>query len=247
MPRKLAAGNWKMNGLSSDLTMLEQLAIAHPNPKSEVLICPPAPLIHRAVTIGAPLTIGAQDCHAASKGAHTGDTSAAMLADAGATYVITGHSERRADHNETNQDIHAKAIEILRNGLKTIVCIGESLDQREAGTTLDVIAKQLTQSTPDMATGDTTVIAYEPIWAIGTGKIPTLAQIGEVHDFIRAQLQTRFGTTQGQSFRILYGGSVKPTNAAEIFAVPNVNGALVGGASLTVKDFSPIISALDAA
>jgi triosephosphate isomerase len=244
--RKLAAGNWKMNGTSDDLAMLRQLATAHPTPKSEILICPPAPLIHRAAATLS-ITIGAQDCHAATAGAHTGDASATMLADAGATYIIAGHSERRADHAETNQDIHAKATAILSTGLKAIICMGESLEEREAGNTLDKIADQLTHSTPDTATGDTSVIAYEPIWAIGTGKIPTLAQISEVHDFIRAQLQSRFGASQGSSFRILYGGSVKPTNAAEIFAVANVDGALVGGASLTVADFSPIISALDAA
>ncbi|MCF6232170.1 MAG: triose-phosphate isomerase [Rhodobacteraceae bacterium] len=245
--RKLAAGNWKMNGTGDNLSMISQLAAAHPSPKSEILICPPTPLIHRAATISDSITIGAQDCHAASKGAHTGDTSVIMLADAGATYVITGHSERRADHKETNKNVHAKATAILKNGLKPIICMGESLEQREGGNTLEVISNQLAHSTPDMAAGHTTVIAYEPIWAIGTGKIPTLTQIGEVHDFIRHQLQTRFGTAQGGAFRILYGGSVKPTNAAEIFAIPNVDGALVGGASLTVADFSPIITALDAA
>ena len=245
--RKLAAGNWKMNGTGDDLDMLRQLAIAHPKPKSEVLICPPAPLIHRAAAISQSITIGAQDCHPASNGAHTGDTSVAMLVDAGASYVITGHSERRADHGETNADVHAKATAILAAKLNTIICLGESLKQREAGTTLDVIAEQLHRSTPDEATGETTVIAYEPIWAIGTGKIPTLEQIATVHNFIRSQLQSRFGQSHGNAFRILYGGSVKPTNAAEIFAVPNVDGALVGGASLTVADFSPIITALDVA
>lgn len=244
--RKLAAGNWKMNGTSEDLAMLHHLATAHPTPKSEILICPPTPLIHRAAAT-LTITIGAQDCHAAEKGAHTGDTSVAMLVDAGAAYVITGHSERRADHGETNADIHAKSTTILSAKLNAIICLGESLEQREAGSTLELIAEQLTHSTPDMATGETTVIAYEPVWAIGTGKIPTLEQIGEVHDFIRGQLQSRFGQAQGSTFRILYGGSVKPTNAAEIFAVANVDGALVGGASLTVADFSPIISALDAA
>lgn len=244
---KLAAGNWKMNGTGNDLDMLQHLATAHPNPKSEVLICPPAPLIHRAATLTHDITIGAQDCHAATNGAHTGDTSVAMLKDAGAAYVITGHSERRTDHKETNLEVHAKAAAILNAGLNAIICIGESLEQREAGTTLDLIADQLTFSTPEMATGNTCVIAYEPVWAIGTGKTPTLEQIGEVHDFIRVKLTTRFGQALGNTFRILYGGSVKPSNAADIFAVPNVDGALVGGASLKVEDFSPIIAALDAA
>ena len=246
MPRKLAAGNWKMNGTGNDLAMLCQLAAAHPNPKSEILICPPTPLIHRAAAASS-IAIGAQDCHAETNGAHTGDTSAEMLADAGAKYILAGHSERRADHHESNHDIHAKTIATLRAGLSAILCLGESLAQRKAGQTLDIIAEQLRASSPDTATPETVVIAYEPIWAIGTGQIATLEQIGEVHDFIRKSLITRFGVANGQSFRILYGGSVKPANAADIFAVPNVDGALVGGASLSVKDFSPIIAALDAA
>jgi len=249
MRRKLAAGNWKMNGLGDDLAVLKHLAQAHANPTCEILICPPAPLIHRAAqaTQNSAITIGGQDCHAETKGAHTGDTSAAMLADAGARYVLAGHSERRADHNETNEDVRAKTTAALQAGLNVIVCMGESLEERESGKTLDIIAKQLSGSVPDGASGDTLVIAYEPIWAIGTGLVPSLEQIGEVHDFIRAQLESRFGTETGQSFRLLYGGSVKPSNAAEIFAVSNVDGALVGGASLTAEDFSPVINALDAA
>jgi len=249
MRRKLAAGNWKMNGTGGDLAVLTELAQAHPAPRSEILICPPAPLIHRAATVtdGSTITIGAQDCHAGISGAHTGDTSAAMLADAGARFVITGHSERRADHGEQDADVCAKSTAAMQAGLAAIICLGESLSQREAGDTLEVIATQLAGSVPDGATGDNVVIAYEPIWAIGTGKVPTLAQIGEVHDFIRTRLEQRFGTGTGQSIRLLYGGSVKPGNAAEIFAVPNVDGALVGGASLNAADFSPIIAALDAA
>jgi len=249
MRRKLAAGNWKMNGTGGDLAVLTELAQAHPAPRSEILICPPAPLIHRAATVtdGSTITIGAQDCHAGISGAHTGDTSAAMLADAGARFVITGHSERRADHGEQDTDVRAKSTAAMQAGLAAIICLGESLSQREAGDTLEVIATQLAGSVPDGATGDNVVIAYEPIWAIGTGKVPTLAQIGEVHDFIRTRLEQRFGTGTGQSIRLLYGGSVKPGNAAEIFAVPNVDGALVGGASLKAADFSPIIAALDAA
>lgn len=249
MRRKLAAGNWKMNGTGSDLAMLAQLAEAHDKPRSEILICPPGPLVHRAATTaeGSAISIGAQDCHSQSTGAHTGDTSAAMLADAGAAYVITGHSERRADHFEDDKTVRAKTLAALDAGLRAIVCMGESLAEREAGNTLDIIAAQMAGSIPDQVSGDTLVVAYEPVWAIGTGKVPTLEQIAEVHDFIRAGLESRFGTEAGQAIRLLYGGSVKPGNAAEIFAVSNVDGALVGGASLKAADFSPIIAALDAA
>jgi len=248
MRRKLAAGNWKMNGTGVDLAEIAALAEAHPAPDCEVLICPPAPLIHRAAEIaqGSPVTIGAQDCHAGVSGAHTGDTSAAMLVDAGARYVITGHSERRADHHESNEEVRGKSRAAIEAGLNAIVCLGESLAQREAGKTLDVIADQLSGSVPDEIGADNLVIAYEPVWAIGTGKVATLEQIADVHDFIRARLEQRFGTETGQMIRLLYGGSVKPVNAAGIFAVANVDGALVGGASLRAADFSPIISALDA-
>lgn len=246
--RKLAAGNWKMNGTGSDLAVLADLGDAHQNPACEILICPPDTLIHRAAetTRHSAIAIGGQDCHAEIKGAHTGDTSAAMLLDAGARYVLTGHSERRADHHETNADIRAKTETALKTGLGVIVCLGESLAQRESGRTLDVIADQLSGSLPDGIGGDRLVVAYEPIWAIGTGLVPSVEQIGEVHDFIRGQLENRFGQATGQSIRLLYGGSVKPGNAAEIFAVANVDGALVGGASLTAADFSPIIAALEA-
>lgn len=249
MRRKLAAGNWKMNGLADDLATLRALAGAHPAPDCDILICPPAPLIHRAcdAVAGSAVAIGGQDCHAEASGAHTGDISADMLVDAGARYVLAGHSERRADHGETDKDVRAKAGAALRAGLGVIICLGESLEQREAGATLDVIAAQLSGSVPDGAQGATLVIAYEPVWAIGTGKVATLAQIGEVHDFIRAQLTSRFGAQTSAAIRLLYGGSVKPGNAADIFAVSNVDGALVGGASLTVADFSPIITALNAA
>lgn len=249
MRRKLAAGNWKMNGTGAALSELQALARAHPDPMSEILICPPAPLIHRAAEAmrGSSVAIGGQDCHAATSGAHTGDTSAAMLVDAGASHVILGHSERRADHDERNEDVRAKARTATEAGLTAIICMGESLAERDAANTLDIIAGQLSGSIPDMVTGENLVIAYEPIWAIGTGKVPTLAQIGEVHDFIRTRLERRFGTGVGRSVRLLYGGSVKPENAAEIFSVPNVDGALVGGASLKAADFSPIIAALDAA
>ena len=247
MRRKLAAGNWKMNGTGAALSELDALAEAHPAPGVDILICPPAVLVHRAAEAmaGRSVEIGGQDCHAAENGAHTGDISAAMLKDAGATAVILGHSERREDHDESSEDVRAKARTAIETGLTAIICVGESLAQREAANTLDIIAGQLAGSIPDAVTGENLVIAYEPIWAIGTGKVPTLEQIGEVHDFIRARLERRFGAGVGRSVRLLYGGSVKPGNAVEIFGVPNVDGALVGGASLKATDFSPIINALE--
>ena len=249
MRRKMAAGNWKMHGLGADLAELDALARAHPAPACEVLICPPAPLIHRAAhrVAGTPLRIGGQDCHAAAAGAHTGDVSAAMLADAGASHVILGHSERRADHDERNEEVRAKARAALQAGLAAIICLGETLAAREAANTLDIIAGQMSGSIPDAVTGESLVIAYEPVWAIGTGRVPSADQIGEVHSFIRARLERRFGAGFGRSVRLLYGGSVKAGNAAEIFAVPDVDGALVGGASLRAADFAPIIAALDRA
>ncbi|WP_342075453.1 triose-phosphate isomerase [Yoonia sp. SS1-5] len=242
MPRKLAAGNWKMNGLRADLSELETLASAHSDATVDILICPPATLIGAAQ--GTLFDIGGQDCHANAKGAHTGDLSAAMLADAGASYVLTGHSERRTDHAETDAIVAAKSQAAYGAELTAVICIGETLAEREGGTTLAVIDTQLAGSVPDAATARNTVIAYEPVWAIGTGKVPTAAQIAEVHAHIRARLTDRF--SDGAEFRILYGGSVKGSNAAEIFAIPNVDGALVGGASLKAADFSPIISALEA-
>lgn len=248
MRRKLAAGNWKMNGTGEDLAQIDALAQAHVGALSEILIAPPATLLHRAseITKNSPVTIGAQDCHKRESGAHTGDISAAMLLDAGAAYAILGHSERRADHDEHDEDVRAKARAAIAAGLRVIVCVGEELDEREADNTLDIIGGQLAGSIPDDISGETLVVAYEPIWAIGTGKVPSIAQIGEVHDFIRARLEHRFGPQIARSIRLLYGGSVKPSNAADIFAVPNVDGALVGGASLKAADFSPIIEALDA-
>jgi triosephosphate isomerase len=248
MRRKLAAGNWKMNGTPADLAEVKALIAANPAPGVDILLCPPATLIAQMnwAKGGHALTLGGQDCHTGAKGAHTGDISAAMLKDAGASHVILGHSERRADHGETDALVRAKSEAALAAGLTAVICIGETLTDREAGTTLSVVGTQLAGSTPDAATGANTVIAYEPVWAIGTGKVPTLDQIGEVHGFIRAELTKRFGA-EGSAFRILYGGSVKPTNAAEIFGVADVDGALVGGASLKSADFSPIISALEAA
>lgn len=249
MRRKLAAGNWKMNGLSAQLDQLDALTAAHTAPSVDLMICPPATLVGAAVArVGnKPLMIGGQDCHHAASGAHTGDTSAEMLADAGAKAVILGHSERREDHGESDELIRQKARAAHEAGLITVICVGESLEQREAANTLDIIGGQLAASVPDNSTGENLVVAYEPIWAIGTGKIPTLDQIGEVHDFIRARLERRFGAGVGRSTRLLYGGSVKPANATEIFAVSNVDGALVGGASLKAEDFTGIISALEAA
>ncbi|MEX0320144.1 MAG: triose-phosphate isomerase [Ruegeria sp.] len=248
MRRKLAAGNWKMNGTGAALAELEALAAAHPAPAVDILICPPATLLHRAAQVaGDAIAVGGQDCHANASGAHTGDTSAEMLRDAGATAVILGHSERREDHDEGNDDVRAKARAAMEAGLIAVICVGESLEQREAANTLDIIAGQMSGSIPDQCTGENLVVAYEPIWAIGTGKVPTLEQIGEVHDFIRTRLERRFGEGVGRSVRLLYGGSVKPGNAAEIFGVPNVDGALVGGASLKADGFSPIITALESA
>jgi triosephosphate isomerase len=246
---KMAAGNWKMNGLGADLAEIGALADAHPEPGCEVLVCPPATLIARMAETcrGGPVMVGGQSCHPAASGAHTGDVSAAMLADAGATWVIAGHSERRADHGERNEDVRAQARAAIEAGLGVIVCVGETEGQRDASNTLDIISGQLAGSIPDLVTGERLVVAYEPVWAIGTGRTPTTDQIGEVHDFIRGKLEQRFGEGVGRSVRLLYGGSVKPGNAAEIFAVSNVDGALVGGASLKASDFGAIVAALGAA
>ncbi|MDR9394167.1 MAG: triose-phosphate isomerase [Roseovarius sp.] len=247
MRRKLAAGNWKMNGTKQSLAELETLAAAHPAPGIDIIVCPPATLLIPAADMAAQggVQLGAQDCHTADSGAHTGDIAAPMIADAGATAVILGHSERREDHGETSELVREKARAAHHAGLVAIICVGESLAQRDAANTLDIIAGQLSASVPDTATGHNTVIAYEPIWAIGTGRTPTTGQIGEVHDFMRARLEQRFGAGVGRSVRLLYGGSVKPANALEVFAVSNVDGALVGGASLKAQDFSGIINALE--
>lgn len=249
MRRKLAAGNWKMNGTEAALVELDALEAAHPDPSVEILICPPATLIHRMATrlVNTPIATGGQTCHSAQNGAHTGDVSAEMLADAGASYVILGHSERRADHGERNEAVRDQAKAALAVGLKVIICVGETEAQRDASNTLEIISGQVAGSVPDAVTGENCVIAYEPVWAIGTGRVPTNDQIGEVHDFIRDKLVHRFGDGVGRSMRLLYGGSVKPSNAAEIFGVSNVDGALVGGASLKADDFSGIITALEGA
>jgi triosephosphate isomerase len=246
--RYLIAGNWKMNGLAAGLD--EATAVAEGAraavQRADVMLCPPATLIDRMRqrTQGTPLLIGGQDCHAGAAGAHTGDVSAEMLADAGASAVIVGHSERRADHGETDAVVLAKAAAARRAGLTAIVCIGETERQRDSGETLDVVSRQLEASLPDGEPRDM-VIAYEPVWAIGTGRTPNEADIQAVHAHIRAGLEERFGTA-GRTVRILYGGSMKPANAAEILAVPDVNGGLIGGASLRAADFLAIVQAVQA-
>ena len=245
--KKLAAGNWKMNGTTAALDEMRALLAAHPAPACEMLLCPPATLIAQAAyhTKGKALHICGQDCHAKASGAHTGDVSAAMLKDAGASHVILGHSERRADHAETNALVKAKAEAALAADMIAIVCLGETEAQRDAGETLALCGNQLHGSIPAGATAANLVIAYEPVWAIGTGRTPTLDQIAEVHAFLRAELVKALGE-DGQGVRILYGGSVKPSNAADIFAVKDVDGALVGGASLKAVDFGAIVAALSA-
>jgi triosephosphate isomerase len=242
--RQLIAGNWKMHGLGASLGELDVLckAIAAAPASSDVLVCPPASLIARAHgQVRGLIAMGGQDCHTEASGAFTGDISAEMLKDAGATSVIVGHSERRQYHGENDATVNAKARAAWRAGLVAIICIGETEDQRMRGEALDVISRQLADSVPDGARPTTTVLAYEPVWAIGTGKTPTSAQIAEMHGHIRGRLAARFGA-DAAAMRILYGGSVKPGNAREILNLPDVNGALVGGASLKAADFLEIIN-----
>ena len=241
--RPLIAGNWKMNGLKSSQAEFEAMreGAAGVAAKADLLVCPPATLIASLAekAKGSKLTVGAQDCHPEASGAHTGDLSAEMLADAGASAIIVGHSERRADHGETDALARQKAEAAWRAGLIAIVCIGETQAQRDAGQTLDICGRQLSGSLPDGATSANLVVAYEPVWAIGTGLTPTAKDVEQVHAFIRGVLTDRF-KEEGGKIRILYGGSVKPSNAAELMAVANVNGALVGGASLKAADFLAI-------
>ncbi|WP_054004845.1 triose-phosphate isomerase [Cypionkella psychrotolerans] len=246
--KKLAAGNWKMNGNRAALAEVAALLAAHPAPACEMLLCPPTTLLSQmaALAAGSALQVGGQDCHPKASGAHTGDISAVMLADAGASHVILGHSERRADHGESDALVLAKTEAAIAAGLIAVVCLGETEAQRDAGDTLAVIGAQLDGSVPATATSANLVLAYEPVWAIGTGRTPTLAQIAEVHAFLRARLTAHIGAEAAKT-RLLYGGSVKPSNAAEIFAVPDVDGALVGGASLKAADFGAIVAALAAA
>ena len=243
----LIAGNWKMNGLRASLFEVEKLAshlTAGEPPRCAVAICPPATLIAAMNRIAAPagILVGAQDCHPAASGAHTGDLSATMLADAGAQLVIVGHSERRADHGETDDLVRQKAIAVLASGLTPIICVGETRAERETGRANAVVSGQLAASVPDQAADDEIVVAYEPVWAIGTGLTPTSFDIEEMHKSLRDQLVSRFGP-RGETIRLLYGGSLKPANAREILTIVNVNGGLVGGASLLADDLFAIISA----
>jgi triosephosphate isomerase len=242
--RPLIAGNWKMNGLKASVSEFEAMlaGAAGVAAKCDLLVCPPATLVSAFAekAKGAKsLAIGAQDCHPKASGAHTGDLSAEMLADAGARAVIVGHSERRADHGETDALVRQKAEAVWRARLTAIVCIGETREQRDAGKTLDICGGQLEGSLPEGSTAANLVAAYEPVWAIGTGLTPTAADVEQVHRFIRDTLTSRF-KGEGARIRILYGGSVKPSNSAELMAVANVNGALVGGASLKAADFLAI-------
>ncbi len=234
----LVAGNWKMNGLAISEGELAKIIAGAGGLKAELMVCPPATLVANfaAAARGSTVTIGGQDCHAEASGAHTGDIAAEMLKDAGAVAVIVGHSERRTDHHESDAQVRAKALAARRAGLAAIVCIGEQRGEREAGQTLEVIGRQLDGSLPDGATGAELVIAYEPVWAIGTGLTPTPADVAQAHAFIRQRLAARLGT-EGGRVRILYGGSVKPVNAKELLTIAHVNGALVGGASLKAADF----------
>ena len=243
-PHPLLAGNWKMKGQRAALGEIAAMAQAFDSglrAKVDLLVCPPATLIQAAASAatGSGIAIGAQDCHPATSGAHTGDLSAEMIADAGGTFIIVGHSERRADHGESDAVVRAKAQAAIRAGLVAIVCVGETEAHRRGGQTLAVVGAQLDGSIPPGLTGAQLVVAYEPVWAIGTGLTPTPADVAQVHAFIRERLASLLGA-DGAGVRLLYGGSVKPSNAAELMAVPNVDGALVGGASLKAEDFMGI-------
>ena len=246
----MVAGNWKMNGQKASiveaLSIAQALTAAQGRVKADVVIAPPASLLMAMVATCGPslLAFAGQDCHDKASGAHTGDISAEMLKDAGASAVIVGHSERRAGHGETNETVRAKAIAANRAGLTAIICVGETAAERQAGSTLSVVADQLQGSLPDACDAAHTIVAYEPVWAIGTGLVPTPADVAEVHGAIRRDLVARFGE-QGAAIRILYGGSVKPGNAATLLSIANVNGALVGGASLKAGDFLAIIRAYE--
>ena len=241
--KKLVAGNWKMHGVSSDIAEIQEIAAAAKDYSDiDVALCVPAILIERAARAVPGFSIGGQDVHHAEKGAHTGCTSAAMLHDAGASLTIVGHSERREAQRESDEEVKAKAEAALAVGLQVILCVGESLELREKGDAVPVVTEQLDGSLPEVEGPAGLAIAYEPIWAIGTGKIPTVAEIAEMHETIRSRLRQRYGQAGG-GVRILYGGSVKASNAAEIFAIRDVDGALVGGASLKAADFIPIVAA----
>ena len=246
--KPLIAGNWKMNGTAAsgrEFDLMTSGYDADLQARCDLLVCPPATLLgaFRMRAGGTGVRLGGQDCHVKPCGAHTGDISAEMLRDAGAEFVIVGHSERRSDHGESDPVVKAKAMAARRAGLVAVLCIGETADERRGGRTLAVIVDQLEGSLPDEATPETLVVAYEPVWAIGSGLTPTVDDVAEVHDLIRGKLVDRYGATIGDKIRILYGGSVKPSNAAELLAVENVDGALVGGASLTAADFLAIAAA----
>ena len=244
MRRKLVAGNWKMNGVTASLPEVEAIAAAAAaNPGVDVALCPPATLIAPAVAVAGGMPIGGQDCHENDSGAHTGCISAPMLKDAGATLTIVGHSERRADQNETSHDAWAKAAAAHRHGLNVILCVGETEAERNAGRAERVVQAQIEKSVPEDADGSWFTLAYEPRWAIGTGRTPTLEEIELIHAIARAKLGMMVGAEKAEGIRILYGGSVTGANAASILAVDNVDGALVGGASLTAEKFVPIIEA----
>ena len=246
MARKIMiAGNWKMNGLSADGLELAKAIKAEVKLKKrncEFVVCPPFTLLGtiKKALKGSRIVLGAQDCHFDEKGAHTGDISPLMLLDMGCTYVILGHSERRTDHGETDELVCKKAKAAHKAGLKTIICIGETLAQRESGETIDVCSKQILESVPNEATATDTVIAYEPVWAIGTGKTPTAQDVEDVHAAVRKVLAKKLGRAQANKMRILYGGSVKPSNAKELLSLPDVDGGLIGGASLKAADFMAI-------
>lgn len=248
--RPLVAGNWKMNGMKAGLREAEAVREALSGPLSglavDAMIAPPASLLMAMADAcsGGALTFAGQDCHSNASGAHTGDISAEMLKEAGASAVIVGHSERRADHGETDAIVKSKAEAAYRAGLTAIICVGETIGERKAGLTLAVVARQLKNSVPDAATAANTVVAYEPVWAIGTGLTPSPADVAEVHGAMRRDLVARFGT-DGSGIRLLYGGSVKPDNAKVLLAVDDVNGALVGGASLKSSDFLAIVRAYE--
>ena len=245
--RPLVAGNWKMHGLATSLGELralkEQLA-ERPVPQADIMVCPPATLLAQAryFLTGSEIMLGAQDCHRDAEGAHTGDLSAEMLADVGASAVIIGHSERRTDHGETDVLVNAKARAAHRAGLTAIICVGETEQERRDGETLDVVRRQLEGSVPEAARAADTVIAYEPVWAIGSGLTPTAEDVANVHGVIRGELGRLLGQGEAKSLRVLYGGSVKPANAGELLLVPDVDGALVGGATLKAADFYAIAS-----
>jgi len=242
--RPLIAGNWKMNGTRQSLGEIKAMAEGVLGPLAEqvdTLLCPPMTLLYVATALctDSPLMVGAQDCHQKVAGAHTGDISAEMIADCFGTHVIVGHSERRTDHAETDHIVRDKAEAAHEAELTAIICVGETEDQRDAYETLDVLRRQLLGSVPDGATAENTVIAYEPIWAIGSGVTPTSEDIAVAHAFMRSELTRRFGV-EGRMMRLLYGGSVKPDNAAKLMSIDNVDGALIGGASLKAEDFLAI-------